>query len=133
MKKQIERSLNNIAKPHLQKWGFIYYGKNKFIKKGDSDDDQIIEYQFGKKYLNGIFTVNLICGNKLVRLNMIRPTFLSKVMNRLLGEKETWWKGIFLPKDKWWNISSDQNKTDAIIQKTIIDLDSFGIKYLENI
>ncbi|NOG97287.1 MAG: hypothetical protein HND52_04845 [Ignavibacteriae bacterium] len=76
--------------------------------------------------------MNLICGNKLVRLNMIRPALLSKVMNRLLGGRETWWKGIFLPKDKWWDINPDQNKTDAIVKKIVADLEFFGIKHLES-
>jgi len=36
----------------------------------------------------------------------------------------------FFPKDDWWRISPFQKEMDSIINKTVADLNSYGIAWL---
>ena len=63
---------------------------------------------------------------------MIKPTLLSIIINKVFGQYDPWWKGIFLPKDNWWEISPFQKKMDSIIRKTTKELEAYGISWLED-
>jgi hypothetical protein len=62
---------------------------------------------------------------------MVRPTRLSRALDRILGEHDPWWKGVLLPKDRWWRISAVQAETDAAVGKTVAALDAYGLSWLE--
>lgn len=131
MKKEFDNSLKNVVQPALEKHGFFFDGKRQFIKEGKNGRKLAIEYQVGVRAAQGTFTVNLILGESSERLNMIKPTLLSKIVNTILGEYEPWWKCIFLPKDKWWRISPFQNEMDSILSKTVKELEDYGLSWLE--
>jgi len=131
MRKEFDKSLNAIARPALEKHGYTFDGKRKFIRKIENRKELVIEYQVGIRAAQGTFTVNLIDGNEFERLSMIKPTLLSKIANRVFGQYDPWWKGIFLPKDKWWKISPFQKEMDSIVEKTVKELEAYGISWLE--
>jgi hypothetical protein len=56
---------------------------------------------------------------------------MSKLVERLFGGYDPWWKGIFLPKDDCWEISPFQKKMDSIIQKTVANIKSYGISWFD--
>lgn len=132
MRKEFDQSLKSVARPALEKLGYIFNGKRKFVRKIDNGIELVIEYQVGIRFTQGTFAVNLIVGDAFERLSMIKPTFFSKIVNTLFGEYDPWWKGVFLPKDKWWKISPFQKEMDAIIKKTTNELESYGIGWLED-
>ena len=131
MKKEFDNSLKSVVQPALEKHGFFFDGKRQFIKEGKNGRKLAIEYQVGVRAAQGTFTVNLILGESSERLNMIKPTLLSKIVNTILGEYEPWWKCIFLPKDKWWRISPFQYEMDSILSKTVKELEDYGLSWLE--
>ncbi len=91
-----------------------------------------IEYQVGVRSANGKFTVNLISDGKLTRLSMIKPTRFAKIVNRVFGEYDPWWKGILLPKDRWWKLSRSQHEMDSILKTTIKELENYGLSWSES-
>lgn len=129
MSPEFNKSLRKVAKPQLESLGFKFDGRRRFTKADKNGGVQIIEYQVGTRATQGRFAVNLISGERFVRLAMIRPTPMSKFVNRLFGDYDAWWKGIFLPKDDWWKISPFQNEMDSIIDKTVADLKAYGISW----
>ena len=124
---EFNRSLQKVAKPELETLGFEFDGKRRFTRINNNSEEQVIEYQVGTRALQGRFTVNLISGKRFERLAMIRPTILSRIANRVFGDYNPWWKGLFMPKDDWWIISPFQKEMDSIIENTVSDLKSFGI------
>ncbi len=126
---EFNKSLREVAKPKPESMGFIFDGKRRFTKAGVNGGEQIIEYQVGTRAMQGRFTVNLISGDRVARLAMIRPTPMSKFVNWLFRDYDPWWKGIFLPKDDWWKISPFQKEMNSIVQKTANDLNSCGIAW----
>lgn len=131
MTKEFTKSLRTVAKPVLEKHGYAFDGKRKFIKQIRNEKELVVEYQIGTRFTQGKFTVNLIVGDELERLGTIKPTVLSKVVNKVFGQNDPWWKAILLPKDKWWKISPFQKEMDSIIRKTIKELEVYGISWLE--
>ena len=131
MHKEFDRSLARIAKPILEEYGYNFDGKRRFKKRTTDGEDLVIEYQIGIRSAQGTFTVNLIARGTTERLSMINPTPFSKFVNRIFGNYDPWWKGIFLPKDTWWRISPFQEEMDAIMKKTVIDLKAYGVAWLE--
>jgi putative methionine-R-sulfoxide reductase with GAF domain len=85
----------------------------------------------GVRAAQGTFKINLIFGESSERLNMIKPTLLSKLINSIFGNYDPWWKGFFLPKDKWWKISPFQGEMDLILSKTVKELKAYGLPWLE--
>ncbi len=132
MRLEFDKSMRHIAKPTLETEGFLFDGKRRFIKTGANGVELIIEYQIGLRGAQGTFTVNLIAGDEFERLSKIRPTLFSKKVNRLFGKYDPWWKAILLPKDRWWKISPFQKEMDDILRKTLADLRSYGIAWLES-
>lgn len=132
MRKEFDKALKVVARPVLEKYGYTFDGKRKFIKKNKNGSECIIEYQVGIRSSQGIFTVNLIVGEKSERLNCIQSTWFSKLVNKVFGLYDPWWKDIFLPKDKWWEISPFQKEMDSIIRKNTIELEKYGIAWLED-
>lgn len=130
MRQEFNKSLKSIAKPILEKYGYFFDGKRKFIKK--NNNTFIIEYQVGIRSTQGTFTVNLIFGDKQERLSCVNPTLFSKIVNALFKQYDPWWKGVFLPKDQWWEISPFQKEMDSTIKQTTNKLESYGIDWLEN-
>lgn len=129
---EFNKSLRRIAKPELESLGFKFNGNRRFTKADNKGNELIIEYQIGTRAMQGRFTVNLISGERFERLAMIRPTLLSKWVYKLFGDYDPWWKGVFLPKDNWWKISPFQKEMDSTIGKTVTDLKSYGITWLES-
>lgn len=129
MGREFNKSLRKVAKPALEPLGFMFDGKRRFTKADDNGGEQIIEYQVGTRATQGRFAVNLISGERFVRLAMIRPTFMSKFVNWLFGDYDPWWTSFFLPKDDWWKISPFQKEMDSIVIKTVADLKSYGIAW----
>ena len=132
MRSEFNKSLRNIAVPVLEAEGFLFDGKRRFTKSGANGVELIIEYQIGVRGAQGSFTVNLFAGDEYERLSKLKPTPVSKIVTRLFGEYNPWWRDIFLPKDKWWEISPFQKEMDAILRKTLADLKSYGIAWLES-
>lgn len=132
MDPEFNKFLRNVAKPELEPLGFKFDGKRRFTKVGHKGNELIIEYQVGTRAMQGRFAVNLISGERFERLAMIKPTLISKLVNRLFGDSNPWWKGIFLPKDNWWKISPSQKEMDSILGKTVADLKSYGIAWLDS-
>lgn len=130
MRPEFNRSLREVAKPQLKSMGFKFDGKRRFTKADKNGRKQIIEYQVGTRTMQGWFAINLISGDRAIRLAMIRPTLISKFVNWLFRDYDPWWKGIFFPKDDWWRISPFQKEMDSIINKTVADLNSYGIAWL---
>lgn len=128
---EFNKSLRKVAKPELESLGFIFDGKRRFTKVGRDGHEQIIEYQVGTRATQGQFAVNLISGERFERLAMIRPTLMSKLVNWLFGDYDPWWKGIFMPKDDWLQVSSFQKEMDSIITNTVADLELFGISWFD--
>ena len=131
MKKEFDNSLKNVVQPALEKHGYYFDGKRQFIKEDKNGEKLVIEYQVGVRAAQGTFTINLILGESSERLSMIKPTFLTKIINTIFWKYDPWWKGIFLPKDKWWKISPFQNEMDSIIFKTVQELEAYGLSWLE--
>ncbi len=129
---EFNKSLRKVAVPKFKSLGFNFDGKRRFRKQHNQNIEKIIEYQVGTHSMSGKFTINLIVGNSYQRLAMLKPTLFSKFINWLFGNYDPWWKGLFLPKDNWWKISPFQKEMDAIIEKTIKDLESFGISWFED-
>ena len=126
---EFNKSLRRVAKSELESLGFKFDGKRRFTKIGPNGNELIVEYQVGTRFTQGTFTVNLICGERSERLAMIKPTYLSKWVNKLFGDYDPWWKGIFLPKDDWWKISPFQNEMDSIVGETVAELTSYGLAW----
>ncbi|HPF31367.1 MAG TPA: hypothetical protein PLO25_03655, partial [Candidatus Saccharibacteria bacterium] len=78
--------------------GFKFDGKRRFTKADKNGRKQIIEYQVGTRTMQGWFAINLISGDRAIRLAMIRPTLISKFVNWLFRDYDPWWKGIFFQK-----------------------------------
>ena len=131
MSAEFNKSLRRIAKPALESVGFNFDGKRRFTKIGYDERELVIEYQVGIGTMQGEFTVNLIVGESMERLGMIKSTLLSKAVNKLFGDYDPWWKGVFLPKDKWWKISPFQEEMDSIVGKTVAELKEYGIAWIE--
>ena len=131
MKNEFDKSLKSVVQPALKKYGYNFNGKRQFIKENKNGKKLIIEYQVGVRAAQGAFTVNLIIGDNSERLNMIKPTLLSKVINSIFGKYDPWWKGMFLPKDKWWKISPFQSEMDSILFKTVKEVEAYGLSWLE--
>jgi hypothetical protein len=128
---EFNKSLKRVAKLELEPLGYLYDGKRRFIKTTPEGKQLIIEYQVGVRAMQGRFAVNLLVSEEFERLATLRPSLMSKLVNRLFGDYDPWWKGILLPKDDWWEISPVQKEMDTIIGKTVTDLKSFGINWLE--
>jgi hypothetical protein len=129
---EFNKSLRKVAVPKLKSLGFNFDDKRRFVKPYNHKIEQIIEYQIGTRFMSGQFTVNLIIGDSFERLAILKPTLFSKFVNRLFGNYDPWWKGLFLPKDNWWKISPFQKEMDTIIKKTTYDLENFGISWFED-
>lgn len=65
-------------------------------------------------------------------MRMVKPTRLSGWVNRLLGHHDPWWKGLFLPKDRWWKMSPLEADMNAVVEETVNELEAYGIAWLEN-
>ena len=128
---EFNKSLRKIAQPELESLGFKFDGKRRFTKVDREGNEQIIEYQVGKRMMQGRFAVNLISGERFERLATIKPTIMSRLMNKLFGDFDPWWKGIFLPKDDWWKISPFQKEMDSIVGESVADLKSYGISWFD--
>ncbi len=133
MRREFDKSLKVVARPALEKLGYIFDGKRKFVRKFDDEIELVIEYQLGLRGMAGEFTVNLIVGDMIERLGMVKPTLLLNFSNKVFGwNEEPWWMSLFLPKDKWWKISSFQKEMDSIMRKTTKALEIYGVPWLEN-
>ncbi|MCF6226712.1 MAG: hypothetical protein L3J22_10500 [Xanthomonadales bacterium] len=132
MSPEYNKSLRRVTKPQLEALGYEFDGKSRFTKIGSKGNAYVIEYQLGTRSMQGQFTVNLISGERLERLAMISPTLMSKLVDKIFGGFDPWWKGIFLPKDYWWEISPFQKEMDSIIQKTVTDLKTYGISWFDD-
>lgn len=128
---EFNKSLRKVAKPELESLGFKFDGKRRFTKVDRRGNEQIIEYQVGTRAMQGRFAVNLIAGERFERLAMIKPTVMSKLVNKLFGSVDLWWKAIFLPKDNWWKISPFQKEMDSIVGESVADLKSYGISWFD--
>lgn len=128
---EFNKSLRKVAKPELESLGFKFDGKRRFTKVDRRGNEQIIEYQVGTRAMQGRFAVNLIAGERFERLAMIKPTVMSKLVNKLFGSVDPWWKAIFLPKDNWWKISPFQKEMDSIVGESVADLKSYGISWFD--
>ena len=128
---EFNKSLRKIVKPQLELLGFNFDGKRQFTKVDESGNELVIEYQVGTRGMQGQFAVNLISGERFERLAMIKPTLMSKLVNRIFGDFDPWWKGVFLPKDNWWKISPFQKEMDSIMGETIVDLKSYGLAWFD--
>ena len=128
---EFNKSLRKVAKPEIESLGFKFDGKRRFTKVSHNGHEQIIEYQVGTRATQGQFAVNLISGERFERFAMIRPTLMSRLVNWLFGDYDLWWKGIFLPKDDWWQINPFQKEMDSIIKSTVADLEVFGISWFD--
>lgn len=130
---EFNKSLRTVAKPdELESLGFEFDGKRRFGRIGENGEQQIIEYQVGSRAVQGRFAVNLISGERYERLAMLRPTFMSRIANRVFGDYDPWWKVLFMPKDDWWKISPFQKEMDSIIVNTVVDLKSYGIFWFDS-
>lgn len=129
---EFDRSLRCVARPALDAAGFEFDGRRRFVKVDAQGEGLVIEYQVGVRAMQGRFAVNLIVHGRTERLAMHRPTLMSRLVERLFGDYDPWWKGIFLPKDDWWRISPFQKEMDAVVAKTVKDLEAYGIAWLEN-
>ena len=124
-----DKSLRKIAKPALEKYGFIFDGRRRFnkIQNGKAVG---IEFQLGQRFMAGKFTVNLVMGEKNIRLGIIRETRFSRFVNRLFGNFDPWWKGVFLPKDKWWKLSKSESRMDGSISEAVTCIEKHGLPWL---
>lgn len=124
-----DKSLRSVAKPAFEKHGFKFDGRRKFscILNGK---DVGVEFQLGQRFMEGKFTVNLTIGEKMDRLGIVRETHLSRFINRMFGNFNPWWKGIFLPKDKWWKVSKSEAQMDRTILEVISCIERHGLPWL---
>lgn len=79
--------------------------------------------------MEGKFTINLICENTTVRLGVIRQTPFSRMVNRLFGNFNPWWKGLLLPHDKWWKIGITENDMKKSFNKALQCLENHGLMW----
>jgi hypothetical protein len=128
---EFDKSLRAVARPALEKHGYAFDGRRRFVRQTGSGKDLVIEFQLGVRSAQGRFTVNLIAGDQRARLAMLRPSPAARVVERLLGDRDPWWKGIFLPKDRWWPVSSRQPQMDAAVGETIAAIEAYGLSWLE--
>lgn len=115
---EFNKSLRKIAQPELESLGFKFDGKRRFTKVDREGNEQIIEYQVGKRMMQGRFAVNLISGERFERLATIKPTIMSRLVNKLFGDF-----------DPWWKISPLQKEMDSIVGESVADLKSYGISW----
>lgn len=115
--------------PALEKHGFKSDGHRKFSRILNGKEIGI-EFQIGQRFMEGKFTVNLAIGEKTQRLGIVRETQLSRLVNRMFGGYDPWWKGIFLPKDKWRKISKSESQIDKTILETVECIEKHGLPWL---
>ena len=124
-----DKSLRSVAKPALEIHGFKFDGRRRF-NRAQNGKEVGIEFQLGQRFMEGKFTVNLVIGEKTDRLGTIRETRFSRFVNRLFGSFDPWWKGIFLPKDKWWNLSNSESQMDKSILEAVACIEKHGLPWL---
>lgn len=131
MRLAFEKSLRSVARPALERHGYAFDGGRRFVRQAESGEDLVVEFQLGVRSAEGRFTVNLIAGDRWARLGMVRPTRLARAVGRLLGDRDPWWKGILLPKDKWWPIRAEQTAMDAVMAETLAAIEAYGLSWVE--
>jgi hypothetical protein len=115
----------------LESAGFEFDGRRRFMKIDPDGRDLVIEYQVGVRFMQGVFTVNLLAGERMQRLGVIRPTAVSRWVSELFGDFDPWWKGIFLPKDRWWTFDASRMDMDATVEDTVAEIKVYGIAWLQ--
>lgn len=129
MRAIFDKSLRSVAKPVLEKHGFKFDGRRKFSRTLNGKEIGI-EFQLGQRFMKGKFTVNLTIGEQTYRLGIIRETPFSRFINRMFGNFDPWWKGIFLPKDKWWKLSNSETQMEKTIMEAIVCIEKHGLPWL---
>lgn len=123
-------SLRNLVQPALQRRGFAFDGRRRFSRT-EHGQTAIIEFQIGQRFMDGRFTINLMCDEKFQRLGLVRDTPWSRLIERLFGGFNPWWKALFLPKDKWWRLGTSATSTDKQVLAALHCLETYGLRWLE--
>jgi hypothetical protein len=129
MKSVFDKALRRVAKPALEAHGFKFDGRRTFRR--DADGKSIgIEFQLGTRFMAGRFTVNLLNGERFARMGTVRETRWSRFVNRMFGTYNPWWKGILLPKDKWWKLRATEARMDATLRQVVVMIEEHGLPWL---
>jgi len=130
MRPTFEKSLKSIVQPALREHNFDFNGKRDFVRE-NGGVIMTVNFQLGQRALAGKFTVNLEVGAETERLGCVRENWWSGFIYKLFGENDPWWKGAFLPKDKWWRISDSEASMDRTMREVLSMLEAHGLPWLE--
>ncbi|MEN6318214.1 MAG: DUF4304 domain-containing protein [Syntrophaceae bacterium] len=131
-----EKSIRKVISPTLETHGFQHDGLRIF-RRYVGNRTEIIEFQKGVRSLQSSFCINIgvyatedaarfdyapapskshtgycTCRDRIGRL---RKTWISRGAGALLGPLHGTWKEIFLPRDKWWKIPTDEKDIDELL------------------
>jgi hypothetical protein len=154
--KVLDRIIKMVAAPAIEKEGFRFDGKRAFRKVGASGRTcQIINFQVGKKFMLGEFTINLGVYSPDTSLGPDHPTVneanewnclpdcrqrlgaliqskWTKCWTSFFGESESaWWKHIsYGSRDRWWKFSENEAETITSVQSALTHLQQLGFPWL---
>ena len=130
MRPVFDKSLRKVAKPALEQHGFAFNGSRDFVKQLGGKEVKV-SFQLGQRGMAGKFTVNLIIDGESERLGCVRLTKWSRAIDLLFGKYDPWWKGIFMPKDKWWKLDEFDAYMNQTMRKVLLMLEKQGLPWLE--